>query len=246
MARFAMNKFEILPAVDVKEGKSVRLKQGEPDEKSIYGSPIDCALDFQKAGASWLHLVDLDAAYGVGNNSKALLEVINSLEIQVELSGGIKNDQSLSRALATNCDRVVLSTLALENLVWSSEVVKKYGDKIAVSLDIKDQKLAPRGAITKGGDLFEAISHLKSVGCSLFIVTDVTRDGNLSGPNFELLEKVCEFTKVPVIASGGISSLADIEKLHSMQKIGVTGAIVGKALYEGAFTLAEALTLVNS
>jgi len=175
-----------------------------------------------------------------------LLEVINSLEIKVELSGGINNDQSLSRALATNCDRVVLSTLALENLVWSSEVVKKYGDKIAVSLDIKDQKLAPRGAITKGGDLFEAISHLTSVGCSLFIVTDVTRDGNLSGPNFELLEKVCEFTKVPVIASGGISSLADIEKLHSMQKIGVTGAIVGKALYEGAFTLAEALTLVNS
>lgn len=246
MARFAMNKFEILPAVDVKEGKSVRLKQGEPDEKSIYGSPIDCALDFQKAGASWLHLVDLDAAYGVGNNSKVLLEVINSLEIKVELSGGINNDQSLSRALATNCDRVVLSTLALENLVWSSEVVKKYSDKIAVSLDIKDQKLAPRGAITKGGDLFEAISHLTSVGCALFIVTDVTRDGNLSGPNFELLEKVCEFTKVPVIASGGISSLADIEKLHSMQKIGVTGAIVGKALYEGAFTLAEALTLVNS
>ena len=246
MACSAMSKFELLPAVDIKQGKSVRLKQGEPDEKSIYGSPVDCALDFQKAGASWLHLVDLDAAYGVGDNGKVVLEVINSLEIKVELSGGISDDQSLARALATDCDRVVLSTLALENLTWCTAVVKKYGEKIAVSLDVKDQVLAARGGTVQGGDLFEAISQLTSAGCALFIVTDVTKDGNLLGPNFELLEVVCKFTKVPVIASGGISSLADIEKLHSMQKIGVTGAIVGKALYEGAFSLQEALTLANS
>jgi len=246
MACSAMSKFELLPAVDIKQGKSVRLKQGEPDEKSIYGSPVDCALDFRKAGASWLHLVDLDAAYGVGDNGKVVLEVINSLEIKVELSGGISDDQSLARALATDCDRVVLSTLALENLTWCTAVVKKYGEKIAVSLDVKDQVLAARGGTVQGGDLFEAISQLTSAGCALFIVTDVTKDGNLLGPNFELLEVVCKFTKVPVIASGGISSLADIEKLHSMQKIGVTGAIVGKALYEGAFSLQEALTLANS
>jgi len=241
-----VSKFELLPAVDIKDGRSVRPKQGGVDEGATYGSPIECALDFQKAGAKWLHLVDIDAAYGVGTNSKLLIEVIDSVDMKVELSGGICDDQSLLKALATNCDRIVLSTVALDDLPWSCGVVKKYGEKVAVSLDVKDGALAARGGKSQGGDVIAAVKQLSDAGCAHFIVTDVSKDGSLLGPNFELLERLCAHTPVPIIASGGISSLNDLERLLSMQSIGVTGAIVGKALYEGSFTLAAALDLINS
>ena len=240
-----MKKFELLPAVDIKQGKAVRLRQGEISDKTIYGSPVECALDFQKAGADWLHLVDLDAAFGVGNNAEIVLEVINSLNIKVELSGGIRTDESLSKALAANCERVILGTAALEDPGWAGKVIKQYGQKIAVSLDVRGETLAARGWVREGGNLYEAITRLADDGCALFIVTDISKDGTLAGPNFELLERVCNFSKVPVIASGGISSLADLEKLVGMQDIGIQGAIVGKALYEGAFTLADAINVVN-
>ena len=240
-----MKKFELLPAVDIKQGRAVRLRQGEISDKTVYGSPVECALDFQKAGADWLHLVDLDAAFGVGNNAEIVLEVINSLNIKVELSGGIRTDESLSKALAANCDRVILGTAALEDPGWASKVIKQYGQKIAVSLDVRGETLAARGWVREGGNLYEAITRLADDGCALFIVTDISKDGTLAGPNFELLERVCNFSKVPVIASGGISSLADLEKLVGMQDIGIQGAIVGKALYEGAFTLADAINVVN-
>ena len=240
-----MKKFELLPAVDIKQGRAVRLKQGAISDKTIYGSPIECALDFQQAGADWLHLVDLDAAFGVGNNAEIVLEVINSLNIKVELSGGIRTDESLSKALGTNCERVILGTAALEDPSWASKVIKQYGQKIAVSLDVRGEILAARGWVREGGNLYEAITRLADDGCSLFIVTDISKDGTLAGPNFELLERVCNFSKVPVIASGGISSLADLEKLVGMQDIGIQGAIVGKALYEGAFTLIDAINVVN-
>jgi len=240
-----MSKFELLPAVDIKQGKAVRLKQGEISDKTVYGSPVECALDFQNSGADWLHLVDLDAAFGVGSNSEIVLEVIDSLNIKVELSGGIRTDKSLAKALATNCDRVILGTAALEDPSWSSKVIKKYGEKIAVSLDVRGEILAARGWVREGGNLYEAITRLASDGCAMFIVTDISKDGTLQGPNFELLEKVCKFSQVPVIASGGISSLADLKRLISMQDIGVKGAIVGKALYEGAFTVEEALAVVK-
>jgi 1-(5-phosphoribosyl)-5-[(5-phosphoribosylamino)methylideneamino] imidazole-4-carboxamide isomerase/N-(5'phosphoribosyl)anthranilate isomerase len=240
-----MKKFELLPAVDIKAGRAVRLKQGEIRDKTIYGSPIECALDFQKAGATWLHLVDLDAAFGVGSNADLVLEVINSLSIKVELSGGIRTDESLSRALATNCERVILGTAALEDPKWASTVIQKYGQRVAVSLDVRGESLAARGWVREGGNLYEAITRLADDGCALFIVTDISKDGTLTGPNFELLERVCNFSKVPVIASGGISSLKDLEKLVAMQEIGIQGAIVGKALYESAFTLADALKVVN-
>ena len=241
-----MSKFELLPAVDIKDGRSVRPKQGGVVEGTTYGSPIECALDFQKAGAKWLHLVDIDAAYGVGSNSKLLIDVIDSVDMKVELSGGICDDQSLLKALATNCDRIVLSTVALDDLPWSCGVVKTYGEKVAVSLDVKDGALAARGGRSQGGDLIAAVKQLSDAGCAHFIVTDVSKDGSLLGPNFELLEQLCAHTPVPIIASGGISSLNDLERLLSMQSIGVTGAIVGKALYEGSFTLAAALDLINS
>ena len=240
-----MKKFELLPAVDIKQGRAVRLRQGEISDKTIYGSPVECALDFQKAGADWLHLVDLDAAFGVGNNAEIVLEVINSLNIKVELSGGIRTDESLSKALASNCERVILGTAALEDPIWASKVIKQYGQKIAVSLDVRGETLAARGWVREGGNLYEAITRLADDGCALFIVTDISKDGTLAGPNFELLERVCNFSKVPVIASGGISSLADLEKLVGMQDIGIQGASVGKALYEGAFTLADAINVVN-
>ena len=240
-----MKKFELLPAVDIKQGRAVRLKQGEISDKTIYGSPIECALDFQQAGADWLHLVDLDAAFGVGNNAEIVLEVINSLNIKVELSGGIRTDESLSKALAANCERVILGTAALEDPSWASKVIKQYGQKIAVSLDVRGETLAARGWVREGGNLYEAITRLADDGCALFIVTDISKDGTLAGPNFELLERVCNFSKVPVIASGGISSLADLEKLVGMQDIGIQGAIVGKALYEGAFTLIDAINVVS-
>jgi 1-(5-phosphoribosyl)-5-[(5-phosphoribosylamino)methylideneamino] imidazole-4-carboxamide isomerase/N-(5'phosphoribosyl)anthranilate isomerase len=240
-----MSKFELLPAVDIKQGKAVRLKQGEISDKTVYGSPVECALDFQNSGADWLHLVDLDAAFGVGSNAEIVLEVINSLNIKVELSGGIRTDESLAKALATNCDRVILGTAALEDPSWSSKVIKKHGEKIAVSLDVRGETLAARGWVREGGNLYEAITRLAADGCAMFIVTDISKDGTLQGPNFELLEKVCKFSQVPVIASGGVSSLADLKKLISMQDIGIKGAIVGKALYEGAFTVEEALAVVK-
>ena len=240
-----MKKFELLPAVDIKQGKAVRLKRGEISDKTIYGTPVECALDFQNSGADWLHLVDLDAAFGVGSNSEIVLEVINSLNIKVELSGGIRTDESLAKALATNCDRVILGTAALEDPSWSSKVIKKYGEKIAVSLDVRGETLAARGWVRDGRNLYEAITRLASDGCAMFIVTDISKDGTMQGPNFELLEKVCKFSDVPVIASGGVSSLTDLKKLISMQDIGIKGAIVGKALYEGAFTVEEALAVVK-
>ena len=236
---------ELLPAVDVKDGKAVRLVQGELAQESIYGAPLDVALEFQSAGAEWLHLVDLDAAFGRGENTSLLAEVVGRLDIKVELSGGIRDDQSLKRALATGCTRVNLGTAALENPEWTARVIAEHGDRIAVGLDVRGHVLAARGWTKEGGDLFETIERLERDGCSRYVVTDVTKDGTLQGPNLELLKEVCAATKKPVVASGGISSLADISALSSLHEIGVEGAIVGKALYAGAFTLHEALALTK-
>jgi 1-(5-phosphoribosyl)-5-[(5-phosphoribosylamino)methylideneamino] imidazole-4-carboxamide isomerase/N-(5'phosphoribosyl)anthranilate isomerase len=238
-----MSYLELLPAVDVKDGRAVRLVQGELDAETSYGSPLDAALDFQSSGAEWIHLVDLDAAFGRGENSALLAEVVGRLDIKVELSGGIRDDQSLTRALATGCRRINLGTAALENPEWTSRVIAQYGDRIAVGLDVRGHTLAARGWTEEGGDLFETIERLERDGCARYVVTDVTKDGTLKGPNLELLREVCAVIKKPVIASGGISSLEDIAALTSLRAIGVEGAIVGKALYAGAFTLEQALEL---
>ncbi|CAB4628284.1 MAG: bifunctional 1-(5-phosphoribosyl)-5-((5-phosphoribosylamino)methylideneamino)imidazole-4-carboxamide isomerase/phosphoribosylanthranilate isomerase PriA [Actinobacteria bacterium] len=236
-----MRDFDLLPAVDVKDGRAVRLVQGEISKESIYGAPLDVALDFQSAGATWLHLVDLDAAFGRGENSLLLAEVVGKLDIDVELSGGIRDDESLTRALATGCRRVNLGTAALENPEWTARVIAQHGDRIAVGLDVRGQTLAARGWTKEGGDLYETIARLDSDGCARYVVTDVAKDGTLMGPNIELLKSVCSVTKKPVIASGGIATLEDISTLANLQSIGIEGAIVGKALYAGAFTLEQAL-----
>ncbi len=241
-----MNFLELLPAVDVKDGRAVRLVQGELARESVYGSPLEVALDFQKSGAQWLHLVDLDAAFGRGENSALLAEVVGRLDIDVELSGGIRDDESLKRALATGCRRVNLGTAALENPEWTSRVIAEHGDRIAVGLDVRGHVLAARGWTKEGGDLFETLARLESDGCARYVVTDVTKDGTLQGPNLELLKEVCAATKKPVVASGGISSLEDIKALCALTEIGVEGAIVGKALYAAAFTLEQALEVTRS
>jgi 1-(5-phosphoribosyl)-5-[(5-phosphoribosylamino)methylideneamino] imidazole-4-carboxamide isomerase/N-(5'phosphoribosyl)anthranilate isomerase len=240
-----MSYLELLPAVDVKDGRAVRLVQGELDAETAYGNPLEVALEFQAAGAEWLHLVDLDAAFGRGENSALLAEVVGKLDIKVELSGGIRDDESLRRALATGCVRVNLGTAALENPEWTARVMAEHGDRIAVGLDVRGHVLAARGWTKEGGDLFETIERLERDGCSRYVVTDVTKDGTLKGPNLELLQEVCAVTKKPVVASGGISSLDDIAALSSLNGIGVEGAIVGKALYAGAFTLQQALELTR-
>lgn len=240
-----MKKLELLPAVDVKDGRAVRLVQGALDKESIYGAPLEVALEFQAAGAEWLHLVDLDAAFGRGSNATLLAEVVAALDIKVELSGGIRDDESLKRALATGCARINLGTAALEDPEWTAKVISQHGDRIAVGLDVRGTTLAARGWTKEGGELFETIERLDRDGCARYIVTDVAKDGTLTGPNLELLKSVCAATKAPVVASGGVSSLADIAAIAALVELGVEGSIVGKALYAGAFTLPQALLVAN-
>ena len=236
-----MKTLEILPAIDVKEGVAIRLVQGELDKQSKYGDPIEIATQFVASGASWIHLVDLDAAFGLGNNFEVLASVIKSVDIKIELSGGIRDDESLNRALSTGCTRINLGTAALEQPEWTESVIKKHGDKIAVGLDVRGRQLSARGWTKSGGDLFEAITRLDKVGCARYVLTDITRDGTLTGPNLELLKEVTSFTKTPIVASGGISSLRDVKALTQLTNDGVEGVIIGKALYAGAFTLAQVL-----
>lgn len=238
-----MKNLEILPAIDVKEGSAIRLVKGDLDQQSKYGDPIEVAAQFVADGASWIHLVDLDAAFGHGNNFQVLSEVISSVDIKIELSGGIRDDESLKRALSTGCTRINLGTAALEQPEWTEAVIRKYGDQIAVGLDVRGRVLSARGWTQSGGDLFEAITRLDKAGCARYVLTDITRDGTLTGPNLDLLKEVTSFTKTPIIASGGISSLADVSSLVNLTDAGVEGVIIGKALYAGAFTLPEVLAI---
>ena len=236
----------LLPAVDVAGGVAVRLVQGEAGTETGYGSPLDAALAWQQGGAEWVHLVDLDAAFGRGSNRELLAEVTGQLDIAVELSGGIRDDESLAAALATGCARVNLGTAALESPDWVRSVIARHGDRIAVGLDVRGTTLAARGWTAEGGDLYETIARLDADGCARYVVTDVHRDGTLTGPNLDLLRSVCAVTDRPVVASGGVSTLDDLRRLAELRDLGVEGAIIGKALYTGAFTLAEALAAVNT
>ena len=236
---------ELLPAVDVQDGQAVRLVQGEAGTETAYGAPLDAALTFQDGGASWLHLVDLDAAFGRGSNASLLAEVVAAVDLDVELSGGIRDDESLAAALATGCRRVNLGTAALENPEWTAEVLAEHGDRIAVGLDVRGTTLAARGWTREGGDLWETLERLDEAGCQRYVVTDVTKDGTLRGPNLELLREVCSRTDAKVVASGGISSLEDLRALRALVPEGVEGAIVGKALYAQAFTMGEALDVAG-
>lgn len=237
-------RLELLPAVDVADGQAVRLVQGEAGSETSYGSPVDAALAWQSAGAEWVHLVDLDAAFGRGSNRELLNEVIGKLDVKVELSGGIRDDESLRAAMTSGCTRVNLGTAALENPEWCARAIAEYGDRIAVGLDVRGTTLAARGWTKEGGDLWEVLERLEADGCARYVVTDVTKDGTLQGPNLELLKQLTERTRKPIVASGGVSSLDDLRQIASLTGQGVEGAIVGKALYAGAFTLEDALALM--
>jgi 1-(5-phosphoribosyl)-5-[(5-phosphoribosylamino)methylideneamino] imidazole-4-carboxamide isomerase/N-(5'phosphoribosyl)anthranilate isomerase len=232
----------LLPAVDITEGRAVQLVQGVAGSGRTYGDPLDAALAWQRAGASWLHLVDLDAAFGRGSNADLLAQVVRKADMNVELSGGIRDDDSLTRALATGCTRVNIGTAALENPDWVRSVIEKHGDRVAIGLDVRGTRLAARGWTTEGGDLYQTLDRLNREGCARYVVTDVLKDGTLRGPNLTLLRDVCAHTQAPVVASGGVSSLADLRAIASLD---IEGAIVGTALYEGAFTLEEALAEVG-
>jgi len=237
----------LLPAVDVADGKAVRLTQGEAGSETSYGDPIDAAREWVDQGAEWIHLVDLDAAFGRGDNRALIERVVKAIpkRVNIELSGGIRDDASLEAALATGARRINLGTAALENPEWAAHVIAEFGDAIAVGLDVRGTTLAARGWTKEGGDLWEVLERLERAGCSRYVVTDVTKDGTLQGPNLELLQQVCDRTEKPVIASGGISNLDDIEALRQLVPRGLEGAIVGKALYAKAFTLAEALDVAG-
>lgn len=236
---------QLLPAVDVADGQAVRLVQGAAGSETSYGDALEAALAWQEAGAQWVHLVDLDAAFGRGSNRELLAQVVGRLDVDVELSGGIRDDDSLERALATGCRRVNLGTAALEDPDWTARTIQRHGDRVAVGLDVRGTTLAARGWTQEGGDLWETLERLDRDGCARYVVTDVTKDGTLRGPNLDLLREVCSRTDRPVVASGGVSSLDDLVALRSLVPLGVEGAIVGKALYAGAFTLPQALAAVS-
>lgn len=240
--------FTLLPAVDVADGQAVRLVQGAAGTETSYGNPLEAALTWQREGAEWVHLVDLDAAFGRGSNRAQLAEVVEALDVQVELSGGIRDDDSLAAALDTGCRRVNLGTAALEDPEWTARVVGEHGDRVAVGLDVRitehGHRLAARGWTTDGGDLWEALARLDAAGCQRYVVTDVSKDGTLRGPNIELLNEVCSRTDAAVIASGGVSTVDDLVALSRLKSVGLEGSIVGKALYAGHFTLPEALAAV--
>lgn len=240
-----MSRLVLLPAVDVANGQAVRLVQGEAGSETSYGSPLQAALDWQAGGAEWIHLVDLDAAFGRGSNADLLADVVAAVDVKVEMSGGIRDDASLERALSSGAARVNLGTAALEDPEWTASAIARFGDAIAVGLDVRGTTLAARGWTREGGDLWEVLARLDDAGCARYVVTDVTKDGTLRGPNLDLLREVCARTDAPVVASGGISSLEDLAALRELVPLGVEAAIVGKALYAGAFTLPQALDVAG-
>src|SRR5436190_7166312 len=234
---------ELLPAVDIADGHAVQLVQGVAGSEKRFGDPVGAALRWQRAGAEWLHLVDLDAAFGRGHNRELQATIVGTLDIKVEMSGGIRDDESLKAAMSTGCRRVNIGTAALEQPEWCARAIATYGDRVAVGLDVRGRTLAARGWTQEGGDLYETLARLDSEGCARYVVTDVNKDGMLQGPNLDLLRAVCEATDRPVVASGGVTTIDDIEALMGLVEVGVEGAIAGTALYTGSLDLAEALDL---
>ena len=243
----AATRFEILPAVDIAAGTAVRLVQGAAGTETSYGDPVAAALQWVDQGAYWLHVVDLDRAFGRGTNAEQVEAIVSAVRTRchVEVAGGIRDDDSLAVALATGAHRVVIGTAALERPEWVAEVIAEHGDRIAVSLDVRGTTLAARGWTTEGGDIFDAIDRLDAAGCRHYVVTDVERDGTMHGPHFHLLHRICKHTSTPVIASGGIATLEDVHKLVEMIPQGIVGAVIGRALYDQAFTLPEVIATVE-
>lgn len=239
----------MLPAVDVVDGQAVRLDQGEAGTEKSYGAPIEAALRWQEQGAQWLHFVDLDAAFGRGSNYELMAEITRVLDINVELTGGIRDDETLQRALDTGARRVNIGTAALEDPEWAVDAINRFGEAIAIDIAVRDEdgqwRTKGRGWTSDGGDLWEVLEYFDAAGCSRFVVTDVSKDGTLTGPNTDLLRDVSAATDAAITASGGVSTLDDIAELARYSAEGIDSVIVGKALYEQRFTLPDALELAG-
>lgn len=236
---------DLLPAIDIVNGQAVRLLQGEAGTETPYGDPKDNARKFEQAGARWIHMVDLDAAFGRGSNADLIADIVASVDINIEVSGGLRDDESLARVLDAGAARVNLGTAAIENPAWTADVIDRYGDKIAVGLDVRGETLAGRGWTTEGPNVWTMIQQLDKAGCARYVVTDVSKDGTLAGPNIDLLLKVADHTDTPIVASGGVSTLDDIRRIAALADNGIDGVIVGKALYAGQFTIEQALAAVG-
>ena len=240
------NQLQLLPAIDISNGSSVRLSQNKIDKDIEYGSPIEVAQDFVNQGASWIHLVDLDQAFGSGDNRILISEVIETQKnVKIQLSGGIKNQETLDFAVSSGAERFNLSTGALIDLDWVAKVISEHGSRAVIGLDVMGDELVARGETVQAGKLFEVLDKLESFGAQRYLVTDVSKDGMLLGPNIELLKAVLDKTEKPVLASGGVSSLQDIEELKALVSLGLEGLVLGKALYEGNFTLTQALEIAG-
>lgn len=245
MTGIPLPRLELLPAVDIAGGTAVQLQQGVAGSGWTFGDPWLAAKAWQDAGAEWIHLVDLDAAFGRGSNRELIAQIVGRLDLDVELSGGIRDAESLAFALGTGCRRVNLGTAALEHPQWTASAIAEHGDRVAVGLDVRGTRLAARGWTSEGGELWETLARLDAEGCARYVVTDVAKDGMLAGPNLQLLRDVCARTDRPVVASGGVSTLADVAAIRELVGEGVEAAIIGSALYKGAFTLPEALAVAG-
>jgi 1-(5-phosphoribosyl)-5-[(5-phosphoribosylamino)methylideneamino] imidazole-4-carboxamide isomerase/N-(5'phosphoribosyl)anthranilate isomerase len=236
----------LLPAVDVAGGRAVRPSPPDSGEPLVDLDPVEAALAWQRDGAQWLHLVDLDAAFNRGTNADLLGRIVGRLDIAVQLSGGIRDAGSLARALRTGAARVVLGTAALEHPDWCEQVIAAHGDRVAAGVDVRGRRLAARGGDHEGGDLAPTLEWLERAGCSRYVVTDVEKDGSMRGPNLDLLREVCARVRGSVIASGGVSTVDDLRALASLEPLGVAGVIAGRALYQGAFTVAQAVAVLRA
>ena len=230
----------IIPAIDIKGGRAVRLHQGRASHMTDYGDPVERAYEFERTGARWLHIVDLDAAFGDGNNRAIVEAIVANVDVSVEVSGGIRNSDSVARALETGAHRITLGTAAIEDPSWAAKMIDKYGARIVIGLDVRDGLVATHGWTKSAGPMVEMIKRFDAEGCQMYMVTDISKDGTLAGPNLELLRECAALTTGSIIASGGIASLDDIASLRSLVPVGVEAVIIGKALYEGRFTVAEA------
>jgi len=233
-----MKPLELLPAIDIKNGKVIQLSSAVSRSNTVMVEPLEVIQRFSSAGSKWIHLVDLDAAYGTGENAKLIKHLVQMSQVDIQLSGGIANQKSLDAALATSAKRVNISTAGLEDIDWIKNVIEKYRERVCVGLDVTNGSLIARGSGKVIGDLDHFISVLNKAGCSRIIVTDNSTDGALVGPNFQLLEQVINQSSAEIVASGGVSNLSDLQQLR---KMGLAGAIVGKALYVGQFSIEEAL-----
>ena len=230
----------IIPAIDIKGGRAVRLNQGRASQVTDYGDPVERAYEFERTGARWLHVVDLDAAFGDGSNRAIVESIVANVDISVEVSGGIRDSDAVARALETGAHRITLGTAAVEDPLWAAKMIEKYGHRIVIGLDVRDRVVATHGWTKSAGALADLIKRFDDAGCQMYMVTDISKDGTLTGPNIELLRESAALTSGSIIASGGVASLDDIASLRELVPAGVEAVIIGKAFYEGYFTVSEA------